>query len=377
MTPSWSLVCGLCGAASPNQEAAACGACGGPSVVRYEPHAGSRVDETASGIWRYRAWLPLAAGDRTVSLGEGHTPLVRLDRWARQFGLEQVYAKLEYAGPTGSFKDRGAAMLVSHALSLGIGSIVEDSSGNAGAAIAAYSARAGLECRIFAPATAPPAKLRQARAYGAGLTRIEGSRRDVEQAARTAALAADVYYAGHNDNPYFVEGTKTFAFELAEAFEGRRPDHVVLPVGGGSLFVGAALGFRQRLGARPRLHLAQASACAPLVAAFRAGSEQPLPVQRTRTVAGGIEIESPARGALILRLLRESGGTAVAVEEEEILRAQRQLASMEGVFMEPTSAAAFAGLSRLAAAGVVRSDERIVVAVTGAGLKDAEIVDAW
>lgn len=380
MTPSWTLVCGLCGLATSDGEAFACAICGGPTVVRYQGLPDDLAETDAAGVWRYRQWLPLLPNDRAVTLGEGCTPLVRLDRWARRLGLEEVYGKLEYANPTGSFKDRGAAVLVSHALTLGTRCLCEDSSGNAGAAIAAYAARAGLECWIFAPATAPPAKLRQARAYGAAVTLVDGPRSAAEDAARAAALAPGVYYAGHNGNPFFVEGTKTFAFELATAFEGRGPDHVVMPVGGGSLFVGAFLGFGQSRSNRapqPHLHVVQASACMPLAAAYFAGSERPAPVQHKRTVAGGIEIESPVRGPLILRAVRESGGRAVAVEEDEILMAQRQLASMEGIFMEPTSAAAFAGLERLAARGAVQPNETVVVAVTGSGLKDTEVVDAW
>jgi threonine synthase len=306
--------------------------------------------------------------------------LVQLERWGEKIGLGAVYAKLEFAGPTGSFKDRGAAVLVSHAVATGAQRVIEDSSGNAGAAVAAYAARAGLECQIFAPAATPAAKLAQIRAYGADLVAVKGSRQAVAECARAAAEASRgpgdsiaAYYAGHNSNPYFVEGTKTFALELAEQFDA--VEHIVMPVGGGSLFCGTALGFEQMRTAGlvrtvPRLHLVQAEACAPLVAAFERGASQPVSVERRPTIAGGITIERPERGQMILSMLRDSNGSAVAVGEPEIEAALDHLARLEGIYMEPTSAAAFAGLAKLAALGVIEPNQSVVVPVTGSGLKD-------
>jgi threonine synthase len=377
MSSKWSLVCGLCGEPCSNADELFCPSCDGPAIIRYQQPPGGMSASNEAGVWRFRRWLPLDNGDRAITLGEGSTPLVRLERWPHSLGLEQVYAKLEYAGPTGSFKDRGAAVLISHAVARGARHVVEDSSGNAGAAIAAYAARAGLECTIFAPAGAPPAKLVQIRAYGGEVIPVEGSREDVAAAAVAAAAESpsSTYYAGHNSNPYFVEGTKTAAFELAEEFPGGLPDDVILPVGGGSLFCGLALGIAQWRAeglrqASPRIHLVQARGCMPLVAAFEAGESQPLAVDRYPTVAGGIEIASPQRGALILRLLRESGGSAIAVGDDEILAAHRALARLDGIYMEPTSAAAFAGLSHLVDRGVISRNDRVAVLVTGSGLKN-------
>jgi threonine synthase len=331
------------------------------------------------GLWRYLPWLPLLRSDSAVSLDEGATPLAKLDQWSGSLGLGEVYAKLEYAGPTGSFKDRGASVLVSHARAIGARRITEDSSGNAGASLAAYAARAGLVCSVFAPADTPAGKLAQIRSYGATLVEVEGPRAAAATAARTAGLETDSYYAGHNTNPFFVEGCKTLAFELVEAFEAEGPEHVVIPVGGGSLYCGAALGFSQLLTAglihsMPRLHLVQATGCMPLVAAFESRAEEPLPVPRRPTIAGGIVIENPARGRLILRALKASRGVAVAVDDSAIRVARQDLARQEGIYMEPTSAAAFAGLARLAANGTIARNERVVVAVTGSGLKDPEPV---
>jgi len=382
LSSGWRLVCGLCAEACDDAESFACESCGGPVIVRHTRLPAKLATTGVAGLWRYRGWLPLTKDARAVTLGEGATPLVRCERWPPAAGLQCVYAKLEFAGPTGSFKDRGASVLVSHAVSHGVTRVVEDSSGNAGAAIAAYAACAGLACQIFAPAATPPSKLSQIRAYGANLIAVEGSREAVAAAARAAAIATgdnaashDVYYASHNSNPYFVEGAKTLAFELVEQL-GDAPDHIVLPVGGGSLFCGIALALKELsasglIRARPRLHLVQSTGCMPLVAAFERGALVPLAGERYPTIAGGIVIDNPHRGALILRMLRETGGCAVGVADDEILAAQRDVARLEGIYMEPTSAVAFAGLLRLVAMGTVASHESVVVPVTGSGLKDS------
>jgi threonine synthase len=333
--------------------------------------------DALAGVWRYRDWLPLAYERNAVSLGEGGTPLIRLNRWAGSIGLEEVYAKLEFAGPTGSFKDRGAAVLMSHAMEIGARTVVEDSSGNAGAAFAAYAARAGLECIVYVPSATPAAKLQQMQACGARVVTVDGGRDRVAAAAQEAAREGrgGAYYAGHNSNPYFVEGMKTFAFELIDQLPARPAEHIVMPVGGGSLYCGTALGFNQMHEARlstssPRMHLVQSTACMPIVAAFEEGGGEPLPVRAHPTIAGGIVIANPHRGRLILRILHESGAAGVGVTDDEIRRAQQELARREGLLMEPTSAAAFAGLTKLARDGAVQQYERVVVPVTGSGLKD-------
>jgi threonine synthase len=326
-----------------------------------------------------------------VSLGEGDTPLVPLPRWGGAHGLWRVFAKLEFTNPTGSFKDRGMAVLVTAVRQQGVRRLVEDSSGNAGASAAAYAARAGLACTVFAPAGAPEAKLRQIHAYGAELVAVPGPRAAVADAAREAGRAPGSYHIAHNDNPLFVVGNKTFAYELAEALadlaprpspqqaeeEEEGPWHVVVPVGGGALFCGAWQGFTEWAAAGllprarlPRLHAAQAAACAPIVTAWEQGLAEPAPVVRRPTVCGGIEIERPARGREILAAVRASAGSAVASADDAILAERDRLARLEGIYAEPTSAAAFAGLADLARRGVVQPDALVVVAVTGSGLKD-------
>lgn len=342
-----------------------------------------------TGLWRHARWLPDIPAERRVTLGEGDTPLVALPRWGAAHGLRRVHAKLEFANPTGSFKDRGMAVLVALAREGGATHLTEDSSGNAGAAAAAYAARAGLTCTVYAPAAAPAAKLRQIAAYGAELVAVPGPRSAVADAARDAGSRPGSYHVSHNGNPTFVIGNKTFAYEVAEALAalapGTRPWHVVTPCGGGALFAGAWAGFQDVSGAAghavagaaetgasalPRLHAAQTTSCPPIAAAWRQGLEEPAPIERRPSVCGGIEIERPARGRDILRAIRESGGTAVACDDSDILAERDRLARLEGIYAEPTSAAAFAAVGTLARDGIIGADDLVVVAVTGSGLKD-------
>ncbi len=334
-----------------------------------------RIDPAARGVWRYRPVLPAVGASAIVTLGEGATPIAWIDRWAAAHRLGQVGVKLEYLNPTGSFKDRGTTMLVSHARSLGLGRLIEDSSGNAGASVAAYAARAGVEATIFVPAAAPAAKRAQIERVGATIVPIDGTREAVTEAALAEVARSGAYYAGHNANPFFVAGMATFAYELIEEL-GATPRHLVIPTGGGSLCVGCFDGYRrwfdEKAGCQrcPRIHAVQSSGCAPLVAAIEHGLDRVPAIRRNRTVAGGIEVERPPRDREILQAIRRTGGSAVAVDDDEILAQRRLLARTEGIDVEPTTAAAFAGLARLAKDGVIAPDDMVVVAATGAGWKD-------
>jgi len=287
-------------------------------------------------------------------------------------GLNQLFAKLEFLNPTGSFKDRGTAIMMSAAREHGVTEVVEDSSGNAGASVSAYAARAGIRAHVFAPASAPQAKLQQIRVYGAETHLVEGSREATTEAALSYQKAGGLVYASHNMSPYFIEGTKTFAYELLEDLP-TTPRHIVMPVGNGSLFIGAWKGFQELLDAGavaeiPRFHCVQATAVMPVVAAH---TGQPWsPQQASSTVAGGIAVADPPRLKQTLRVLSTTGGVALAVEDEATLRWQRLLAEAEGIYAEPTSAAAFAGLEALVERGEIGADETVVVPITGFGLKD-------
>jgi threonine synthase len=301
-----------------------------------------------------------------VSLGEGWTPLIP-GNWN---GARVAY-KLELAMPTGSFKDRGMTVMVSYLRSRGIRRVLEDSSGNAGASLSAYAAAAGLACRILVPETASAAKITQIAACGAEVVTVPGSRQDVAEAA--LRQSAEIFYASHNWQPFFVEGTKTLAYELWEQLGFRAPDNVVVPLGYGSNILGCDRGFAElarggEIRQMPRLFGVQAARCAPYHAAYAAGVEHLIPTPIAPTVAEGIASAKPTRVAEVLRAVRGSGGAVVAVDEAEIVAALRALAG-RGLYVEPTAAAAAAGLTRLLAAGAIRPDESTVVVLTGSGLK--------
>ncbi len=368
------LKCTRCTAThAPNMTTLHCEKCKAPLDVGYLP--GSREFPGAQPPnWR-GAEIPMPLHDPAawVSLGEGNTPCVLLPAIGGRLGLEKLFAKLEFLNPTGSFKDRGTAVMMSVARELGVAEIVEDSSGNAGASVSAYAARAGIEAHIFAPATAPQAKIQQIKVYGAQAHSIEGSRDDTTSAAIAYYTERGLVYASHNLSPYFVEGTKIFAYEVAQQFGGGLPDHMVVPVGNGSLLIGAHKGFTELMdagsvSAMPKLHCIQARAVMPIVAAFEGSEWRP---SAARTIAGGISVGSPPRLHQVLDVLRSANGVAHAVDDDAILRWQKLLAETEGIYAEPTSAAAFAGLEGLVRSGQIRADESVLVPVTGFGLKDA------
>jgi threonine synthase len=316
-------------------------------------------------VWRYATAL-LVDRRHAVSLGEGWTPLV-----SGEWEGARVRWKLDFAMPTGSFKDRGMTVMVSYLKSRGIRRVLEDSSGNAGASLSAYAAAAGLGCRILVPETASPAKIAQIAACGAEVVTIPGSRQDVAEAA--LGQSAEMFYASHNWQPFFVEGTKTLAYELWEQRGFRAPDNVVVPLGYGSNVLGCARGFAElagggEIGRSPRLFGVQAARCAPYHAAYAAGVEYLVPTEIGPTVAEGIASARPTRVAEVLRAVRESGGAVVAVEETEIVAALGALAR-RGLYVEPTAAAAAAGLTWLLAARAIRPDETTVLVLTGSGLK--------
>jgi len=349
-----------------------CRRCRSPLDVEYVGY-GTLSRAGLTGLWSLGAPAPVHDARNVVTMGEGQTPVARFERVGERLRLSAVLGKLEYQSPTGSFKDRGTTVLMSVMKEMGVTEVVEDSSGNAGASIAAYAAKAGIVAHIFAPASAPVAKLSQIRVYGAQVHLIEGPREAATHAAKEFVARRGLVYASHNLSPYFLEGTKTFAYEVA-AQSGELPRHIVIPVGNGSLLIGAWKGFlelkeRGRIKVIPRLHAVQAEAVQPIASAY-AGREWQV-LAGARTVAGGISVGQPPRLKQALRAIRETGGASVAVADEAILRWQLLLAREEGVYAEPTSAAAFAGLEALVGQGVIGRDETVLLPVTGMGLKDA------
>ena len=359
------LVCARCGSteALPTRKWRC--DCGRPFLIDGAPEfrrEGIRQDSV--GLWRYSDLLPPLQGD-PVTMGEGQTPLL-MEEWD---GLRLGF-KLEFMSPTGSFKDRGASVLVSFLRSWGIDDVLDDSSGNAGAALAAYGARAGLRVRVFAPAHAPAAKLAQIEIYGAEVVTIGGPRPKATEAA-LQAVAAGAYYATHAYHPLFLEGVATLTYEILEQLNWRAPDNLVFPMGHGSLVASSylalgrmrAAGILDRL---PRFFVAQSQACSPLQQAWQSGWADVQEVVPGETVAGGITIGRPAWGWYALEAIRESGGAVLTVSDVEILAARDRLAR-RGLYVEPTSAVAVAALSQLRER--MAPSELTVLPLTGHGLK--------
>jgi threonine synthase len=358
-----------------------CSKCGGVLDVKYDL---SRLDQKSSyreslknrvrSLWRYREFLPVRSDDLIVSLGEGLTPLTKVPHYAAAVELPRLVMKLDYLNPTGSFKDRGNTISVSKLREMKIRTVLDDSSGNAGSSLAAYCAAAGIECTLYVPAAAPREKLTQAAMYAAKINRVTGSRTDVAKAAEDASKTTGIFYASHNLSPFFFDGMKTIAYEICEDLGWRAPDHVVFPVGGGTLLAGAWKGFRELkqigwIDRTPKLHCVQSEACMPIVNAFQNGSVKVTPVEEEETIAGGVRISNPARGKQVLEAVYESKGQAIAVSDDVILMHQRMIAR-SGIFPEPTSCVPLAGLERLREAGVLKIDDTVVVPITGFGLKD-------
>ncbi len=377
-----NLKCVSCAAIYPvNEKLLTCPKCKGVLDVEYDLDGVKHQLGKASfesgvrSIWRFRDLLPIGDERSIVSMGEGLTPLVKAARYGSSVGLDNLGLKADYLNPTGSFKDRGTSVSVSKIRELGIQQVFDDSSGNAGASLAAYCALASVGCTLYVPSTAPAEKLIQAEVYGANVVRISGSRTDVAEAARQAWTTSAVYYASHNLSPFFFDGMKTLAFEISQDRDWAVPDSVVFPVGGGALMAGAHKGFREltKLGwinRIPKLHCVQSEVCMPITEAFRKGVDHVESSQEGETIAGGIRISSPGRGDQVLRALRDTGGKAVSVSDQDILRHQRLLGRREGMFAEPTSCAALAGLEKLLEMGAIERQEAVVVPLTGSGLKD-------
>jgi threonine synthase len=297
-------------------------------------------------------------------MDEGFTPLEEMD-----LNGERVLIKIDYLFPTGSYKDRGATVLMSKMKEWGVQKVVEDSSGNAGSAIAAYCARAGIKCEIYVPQHTSSEKTVQIQAYGATLRKVQGSRERTAEVAMEAA--SRIPYASHCWNPFFLHGTKTFAFEVWEQMGWKGPDVLVLPIGHGTLFLGVYMGFRELKEAGmikkiPRLVGVQSAFCAPLYQAFKKGWRETRPIEKEETVAEGIAISEPVRGRQILEATEEADGEILTVTEKEIGMALMEM-GRKGHFIEPTSAATIAGLKKYLRKK--RRRETIVSTLTGTGLK--------
>lgn len=363
-----------------------CEGCGGPLVARYDlarVRASVRRDELGrfgTDLWRYRAVLPFAADFPAVRLGEGGTPLLPLADLAAELGLAELWLKDEAPNPTQSFKARGLALAVNGALAFGRDAIALPSAGNAGSAAAAYAAAAGLRCRITVPEDTPEVFMLEQRGFGAEVRTVPGTISDAGAALAAWAPAPEWWNVATFREPFRLEGKKTLGYEIAEQCGWRLPEVILYPAGGGTGLVGMWRAFRELEalgwceGAMPRLIAVQPDGCAPVVRACDAGAATVAAWKGARTVALGLRVPAPFAGTLILSAVRESGGTAVAVSEEELLDGMSALAAESGCFACPEGGATLAALRRLRASGEVKAKERVVIYNTGSGLK---YPDAW
>jgi threonine synthase len=374
LTPSADQVIGVC-------------ECGSPLLARYdldEVRAGLTKDQLASrspDLWRYHELLPVRSPENVVSLGEGMTPLLRLPSYGRELGVDQLLMKDEGLIPTGSFKARGAAVGVSRAYEVGVRKIAMPTNGNAGSAWATYAARAGMESLIAMPIAAPEICRRECTIVGAELHLIDGLIGDAGAFVRAQLAEREGYQdVSTLKEPYRIEGKKTMGLEIAEQLGWKLPDVILYPTGGGVGLIGiwkalaelAELGWVE--GPMPRLVAVQASGCAPIVQAYEKGLPESEPWPDAQTVAFGITVPKALGDFLVLQAIAETDGCAIAVDDAEILAAQRRLAQLEGAFICPEGAANFAAVRRLRESGWIRADDQVVALNTGAGLKYPETV---
>ena len=341
--------------------------CGSPLSIRTEPSTRYSVDSITTSLWRYRSTFPITADTPPITLNEGITPIIPLHP-----DDASHYVKLDYLCPTGSYKDRGASVLITYLKSLGVTEIVEDSSGNAGAAIAAYAARAGIQCTIYCPETTSKNKLNQISAYGAALKLIPGNRMATTEAVKKAAQ--NTCYASHNWHPVFLEGTKTIAYEIIEQFNGSTPTHVICPVGFGSIYLGLYLGFKELYDEEiieqvPRLLGVQPKTCCPIYNAYRNRTPTITRMSQTApTLAEGITAELPIRAHQILDTIRYTNGAFTTVDDTDIKIGQKKLTE-KGIYVEPTSAVVIKAYQNFQQEGIINKGDITVSILTGSGLK--------
>jgi threonine synthase len=378
------LECARCGAKADHRiEQHLCPACGGPFLVRYDlERIRASVPRNVlygrqHSLWRYRELLPLDDAANTVSLGEGNTPLYELPVLGQKLGLHRLMVKDEGLLPTGTFKARGAAVGVSRAGELGVTTIALPTAGNAGAAWAAYGARAGIGVVVVMPADTPEVIQKETAAYGARAYLVDGSIADAGQVVNRAVGQYGWYDASTLKEPYRIEGKKTMGFELAEQLGWHLPDVIIYPTGGGVGLIGMwkafdelrAVGWLAEGEKRPRFVSVQAAGCAPIVKAFHEEKDSSSPWPDPQTVAAGLRVPKALGDFLVLRILRASTGVAVDVADERILAMMKLVGVAEGLLACPEGAAAFEAAYRLRQAGMIAEHEEVVVFNTGTGMK--------
>lgn len=357
---------------------------GKPLLVRYDLTKAAKalkkegLKTRPSSLWRYREVLPVVSNDNIITLGEGWTPLIHAKRLAAKVGLSELYLKDESLNPTGAFKARGLCLAISMAKELGVKKVAIPSAGNAAGATAAYAARAGIEAQIFMPRDTPAANRIECLELGAQVTLIDGLITDCGAEVARRKEAEGWFDLSTLKEPYRIEGKKTMGYELAEQFGWELPTVIFYPTGGGTGLIGMWKAFdeMEKMGwigpERPRMFTVQATGCAPIVRAFENGWNEAPEFENARTVASGLRVPRAIGDFIMLDILRRSGGGAVAVTDEEMIAATREIGGLEGIFCAPEGAACLPALRKLMAAGEVSMNDHVVLFNTGAGVKYLE-----
>ena len=357
-----------------------------PLLARYDLNAARawKRESLASReptMWRYRELMPLLDGEQPITLGEGWTPLVHAKRLGAAVGLERLFVKDESLNPTNSFKARGLAAAVTKAARLGAKTLSIPSAGNAANAMAAYAAAAGIPARVFMPKDVKVPFIRECELYGAHVTLVDGLITDAGRIAAETGRPLGWYDVSTLKEPYRIEGKKTMAYELGEQLDWRFPDWIIYPTGGGTGMVGMWKAFEEMeaigwkaAGRRPKMVSVQAEGCAPIVRAFEQGAERSELFPNARTVADGLRVPKAIGDFLVLRAVRESGGTAIAVTDKDMVRDMKELGSLEGISAAPEGGAALTALKMLLARGTIAPSETVVLFNTGGALKYLDVL---
>jgi len=381
MTYITNLECSICAKPYPAGKIHNLCECGGPLLVRYDlekARAGWKRDSIAQGpssMWRYSPMLPVTRPESVISLGEGMTPLIRTDRLGARVGVKDLWVKDEGINPTGSFKARGMSCAISMANELGVKKVAVPSAGNAAGAMAAYAAAAGMEAHIFMPRDVPQANFIECKACGAHVTLVDGLISDCGKIVASRKDAEGWFEVSTLKEPYRIEGKKTMGYEVAEQMGWELPDVIFYPCGGGVGLIGMWKAFdeMETLGwissKRPKMIAVQAAGCAPIVKAFEEGKARSEFFEHAQTVAAGLRVPKALGDFLVLDAVRKSGGSAVAVSDEELIDASIEMATDEGIFAAPEGGACVAALRKLLASGFLKSSESMVIYNTGTGLK--------
>lgn len=379
-----SVPCGV-PALDPSQPHHLC-SCGAPLLARYDLAGAKAWDRTSLAgrpptMWRYHELMPLADGEEPVTLGEGFTPLLHAPTLGARLGLPHLFIKDESLNPTNSFKARGLSAAVTRARTLGARTLSIPSAGNAGNAMAAYAARADLEAKVFMPRDVKTPFVRECELYGADVTLVDGLITDCGRVAAERGGVLGWYDVSTLKEPYRIEGKKTMGYELAEQMAWQLPDWIIYPTGGGTGMVGMWKAFEEMeqigwlpAGRRPHMVTVQAEGCAPIVRAFQDGTTKAEPWLNAHTVADGLRVPRAIGDFLVLRAIRESGGSAVAASDADMVMAMREIGSLEGISAAPEGGATLVALRQLMAEGRIRPDDRVVLFNTGGALKYLDVL---